>query len=198
MSRKGIEKGKEWPRLSAQDVLDLTAYLQNLRNEAPNRQLTLPPASEGRAPFVRYCAQCHSGTRSLETRLRNKTWMDIGAGMWNHAPDMRAVPSVPFDELRGILAYVWDLQYQGTPGNVDQGHRTFNSKRCVACHRNPVTGEASSPLPGQTLTPFSMVALSWGKARVMHQSMEAGGISWPTLSAHEVNNLVAFLNSISH
>jgi mono/diheme cytochrome c family protein len=195
MSRTVRQQGKEWPRLNARDVMDLTAYLQNLRNEAPNRQLSLPPASEGRALFGARCAQCHTGARSLDTRLRNKTWMDIGAGMWNHAPDMRSVPAISAEDMPKILAYVWDLQYRGAEGSLDQGHRTFN-QRCVTCHRDATTGEARSPRPGQSFTAFSMVALSWGRAREMHQGMEGKGVRWPSLSAHEVNNLVAFLNSI--
>jgi mono/diheme cytochrome c family protein len=123
--------------------------------------------------------------------------MDIGAGMWNHAPDMRRVPSVSFEDMRKILAYVWDLQYQGAAGNIEQGHRTFNNKRCIACHQDRATGQARSPRPGQTFTAFSMVAMSWGRAKEMHQTMDAKGIQWPSLSATEVNNLVSFLNSIS-
>ena len=197
MSRNARQQGREWPHVNARDVLDLTAYLQTLRNEAPNRQLSLPQAPEGRELFSARCAPCHNGTRALETRLRNKTWMDIGAGMWNHAPDMRRVPEVTLEEMRKILAYVWDLQYRGTKGNADQGHRTFNNKRCVTCHRDTVTGQPLSPRPGQTFTPFSMIALSWGQAREMHQRMEGEGIRWPSLSPRDVENLVAFLNSIS-
>lgn len=197
MARKARQQGKDWPRVSARDVLDLTAYLQSLRNEAPNRQLSLPPASEGRELFTARCAQCHTGASSLAARLKNKTWMDIGAGMWNHAPDMRRVPEVGAEEMRKILAYVWDLQYRGPEGNVDQGHRTFNKARCIACHRDAITGEPRSPRPGQTFTPFSMVALGWGRAREMHQSLEQNGIRWPSLSPRDMENLVAFLNSIS-
>jgi len=197
MSRTARQQGKQWPHLNARDVMDLTAYLQALRNEAPNRRLSLPPASEGRELFTSRCAQCHSGANSLATRLRNKTWMDIGAGMWNHAPDMRRVPEVSVEEMRKILAYVWDLQYQGTAGNVDQGHRTFNSKGCITCHRDAATGQPSSPRAGQAFTPFSMIALSWGRAREMHQNMEEDGIRWPTLTPRDMDNLVAFLNSIS-
>ena len=196
MTRKLTDQKKEWIRLSARDFVDLTAYLQYLHTQAPNRRLSLPPASEGREPFALHCATCHTGTRALETRLRNKTWMDIGAGMWNHAPAMLNVPVIPPEDMRKILAYVWELQYRGAPGNPDQGHRTFNNKRCIACHKDAATSEPRSPRPGQTFTTFSMVSLSWGRAREMHRKMIGERIPWPSLSAHEMNNLVAFLNTL--
>jgi mono/diheme cytochrome c family protein len=191
-------EGKQWQQLTSRDMMDLTAFLQTLRSEAPNRRLSLPPAEEGRAPFTQYCARCHSsGAVALQTRLRNKTWMYIAAGMWNHAPDMRGVTAVPPEDMRKILAYVWDLQYQGPAGNSEQGRRTFNNKRCLACHRDETTGQPKSPRSGQSLTAFSIAGASWGKSREMHQRMESLGSHWPTLAPQEVNNLIAFLNSIS-
>jgi mono/diheme cytochrome c family protein len=197
MADRMAEQKKLWVRLNARDFLDLTAYLQNLLRQAPNRQLLLPKPSEGKNLFSLYCAGCHTGPRAFEASLRNKTWMDIGAGMWNHAPSMLKVPAITPEDFRKILAYVWELQYEGPPGNVDQGHRTFNNKRCIACHRDAATGEARSPRIGQSFTPFSMIALSWGRGRQMHQRIEQEGMRWPSISAHEMKNLVAFLNSTS-
>jgi mono/diheme cytochrome c family protein len=198
MSAQAKTQRKQWQQLSGREMLDLTAYLQTLRNEAPNRRLSLPPAAEGRAPFGQYCAQCHNGgARALQTRLRNRTWMDIAAGMWNHVPEMRGASPVPAEDMPRILAYVWDLQYQGPAGNANEGRRTFNSKRCITCHRDAITGQPKSPRPCQTLTAFSIVGLSWGQSRAMHQRMESQGVPWPTLAPQEVSNLVAFLNSIS-
>jgi mono/diheme cytochrome c family protein len=155
MVSKTREQGRQWQQLNARDMMDLTAFLQTLRSEAPNRRLSLPPAAEGQAPFTQYCARCHSaGAGLLQTRLRNKTWMDIGAGMWNHVPNMRGVTSVPAEDMRKILAYVWDLQYQGPAGNSEQGRRTFNNKRCITCHRDEATGQPKGPRPGQNLTVF--------------------------------------------
>jgi cytochrome c551/c552 len=188
---------KDWPGLSSRDFLDLTAYAQSLQNLPPNRKLSLPPAAEGRAAFEFKCQSCHRGPQALEVLLRNETWMDIGAGMWSHASAMRKVPAVTSDDMRKILAYVWDLQYRGQAGNVEQGQRTFNQKRCITCHRDAGTGAARSPRPGKEVTPFSMVVLGWGPSREMHKQMETQGIRWPDLSALEVTNLSAYLNSIS-
>jgi mono/diheme cytochrome c family protein len=197
MARRFSEYKKDWPDLSGRDFRDLTAYVQNLQNLAPNRRLSLPSPETGKDAFAAKCQSCHSGRSALNIQLRNKTWMDIGAGMWSHAADMRGVQQVTSDDMRKILAYVWDLQYRGEPGNVEQGRRTFNQKRCLSCHRDPATGTARSPRPGKEVTPFSMIVLSWGPAREMHKQMETQGIRWPSLSPHEVNNLAAYLDSLA-
>ena len=197
MELRFAEYKRDWPDLSSRDFLDLTAYVQTIQNLPPNRRLSLPPASEGKAAFESKCASCHRGPRALDALLRNKTWMDIGAGMWSHAADMRRVPAVTPDDMRKILAYVWDLQYRGEPGNVAQGQRTFNQKRCITCHRDATTGAARSPYPGKEVTPFSMIVLGWGPSREMHKQMETKSVRWASLSADEVNSLSAYLTSIS-
>ncbi len=190
MARRSAEYKREWAQLNAADFRDLTAYLQTLQNNPRTRQLTLPAASTGKALHDTNCANCHTGTRALSVLLRNKTWMDIGAGMWNHAPAMRNVPVVSEDNMRSILAYVWELQYQGTSGNADQGHRTFDQKGCGTCHTDPKT------LAGKAPDAFAMVSFSWGPAREMHRKLTEQGKAWPKLSAAEVNNLGAYLRSL--
>lgn len=189
MQKEIASSRKEWIALTGRDFLDLTAYIQDVRNVAPNRQFSLPDPEGGRELFESNCARCHQGGNSLETRLRNKTWADIGAGMWNHAPAMLAVATVPGDNMRKIMAYVWELQYQGPAGNADRGHKVFNEKRCIVCHQR-------SPAPGKTFTASSMVALGWGPGRQMHQKMIAEGLAWPYISPADMANIVAYLNTL--
>ena len=189
MARRSAEYKKDWAQLSATDFRDLTSYLQTIQNTPRSRQLNLPAASMGRVLHDTICANCHTGTRALSVLLRNKTWMDIGAGMWNHAPGMRAVPVVSEANMRSILAYVWELQYQGAPGNVDQGHRTFDQKGCGTCHTDV------KALAGKAPDAFAMVSFSWGPARDMHRKLTDQGKAWPKLSAAEINNLGAYLRS---
>jgi cytochrome c551/c552 len=190
MARRTTQYRREWARLSGTDFRDLTAYLQTLQNTPRNRQLNLPAAATGKALHDSNCANCHTGPRALSALLRNKTWMDIGAGMWNHAPNMRNVPVVSVDDMRKVLAYVWELQYQGLAGNVEQGHRTFDQKGCGTCHTEP------QRLAGKAPDAFGMAAFSWGPARDMHRMLTQQGKAWPSLSAVEVNNLGAYLRSL--
>jgi len=186
-----------WKTLSGRDLLDLTAYVQNLQKTVPNREFSLPEPATGKPLFEQNCARCHRGPASLSTLLRNTTWMDIAAAMWNHVPNMPATPFVSAGDMRKILAYTWELQYMGPPGSIMRGQRTFEQRKCGVCHSDATTKPSLSPRPGQIFTPFSMVALGWGHGRKMHQEMIGKGVRWPRLTSTEVSNLVAYLNSLS-
>jgi mono/diheme cytochrome c family protein len=196
MNREFAARKKPWPILTGRDFMDLTAYLNFVRKSRPNLQFSLPDPASGKLPFEDNCRRCHAGSLALETRLSNKTWMEIGAGMWNHAPLMQPVPSVSEGDMRKILAYVWELQYLGAGGNVARGLQTFMNKGCIACHRHPTTEAPMRPPAHKTFTPFSMVALGWGTGREMHRQMLDKGVAWPHLSPEDVSDLVAYMNSL--
>lgn len=189
MAERKAANQRDWQTLAGRDLIDITAYVQNAQNAVPNRRFNLPEPSAGKALFDRNCANCHRGTMAPASRLKNATWADIGAGMWNHAPKKRVVPLVSPGDMGAILAYVWEQQYLGEPGNAARGKNTFDRLRCSTCHAD------GSPRPGQTFTPFSMVALGWGEGRRMHEAMTQRGVRWPRLSATDVANLTAYLNS---
>jgi mono/diheme cytochrome c family protein len=127
---------------------------------------------------------------SLAMKLRNKTWMDIGADIWNHSQKMPTVRLVSPGEMRKLLAYVWQLQYDGPPGSRVLGQRAFADKGCIGCHQGPI-GQ------GKRITAFSIVAAAWGSARTAHHRMLEQGVPWPNLSPADISNLVAYLNSRS-
>jgi len=114
--------------------------------------------------------------------------MDIGAGIWNHAQKMPAVRMVSSDDMRKVLAYVWQPQYDGPPASRVLGQKAFLDKGCAECHQGPTNG-------GKRVTAFSIVAAGWGPARQAHQRMLTRGGRWPNLSPADVSNLVAYLNS---
>jgi mono/diheme cytochrome c family protein len=196
MKKEIAANQKQWKTLTGRDLMDLTAYAQNVQHLAPTRTFSLPAPESGKVLFEANCGSCHRGSLSLATRLRNKTWMDIGAGMWNHAPKMRAVPLVSTADMAKILAYVWQVQYEGPAGNPVLGRRAFVEKHCAHCHRDAATGAVRNPRPGKTFTPFSMIGVGWGPGRQMHHRMQQEGIQWPKLTPADVSNLVAYLNSL--
>jgi len=196
MNKEFASRKKAWPVLTGQDFMDLTAYLNYVHKSRPNLQFSLPDPAGGKPAFQDNCRRCHAGSLALETRLSNKTWMEIGAGMWNHVPLMQAVPTVSERDMRKILAYVWDLQYLGAEGKVARGSQTFVSKGCISCHRHPATEAPLRPRSNKTFTPFSMVALGWSAGREMHRQMLDKGVAWPHLSAEDVSDLVAYMNSL--
>ena len=188
---------RDWPKLDGRDFGDLAAYVQYVQKLAPERRLSLPEAATGKLPFTRNCQQCHRGRLALDARLANKTFLDIGAGVWNHVPLMGAFPTVPEADLRKILAYVWDVQYRGPEGNVSRGELAFTAKGCIGCHSDAQTGAVVSPRAGKVFTPFSMAEIAWGWNQQMHRKMGDKAVPWPTLSPEDMSDLVAYLNSVS-
>lgn len=188
---------KEWVELDGNDFLDLASYIQYVQKVAPEHRLSLPDAAGGKAAFGHNCEQCHQGPLALETRLANKTFLDIGAGVWNHVPRMGPFPVVSEADMRKILAYVWELQYRGPAGNITRGQLAFAAKGCVVCHSDAATKAVLSPRPGKAFTPFSLAAIAWGPNREMHQRMLDTGVTWPTLSPENLSDLTAYLNYVS-
>jgi len=190
-------QNKDWPKLDGEDVGDLAAYVQYLQKLFPASQFSLPEASSGKLAFEHNCGQCHQGPLGLETRLANKNFLDIGAGVWNHVPLMGAFPTLSEADMRKILAYVWELQYQGPEGSVERGELAFVTKGCVNCHTDARTGAVVSLRSGKVFTPFSLAAIAWGSNLKMHREMWNQQVAWPTLSPEDVSDLVAFLNYVS-
>jgi cytochrome c2 len=188
------DRKKDWPKLDGRDFGNLAAYIQYAQKLPPESQLSLPEAASGKLPFEHNCQQCHQGRLALETRLANKTFLNIGAGVWNHVPLMGTFPNVSEPDMRKILAYVWDLQYRGPGGNVTLGELAFAAKGCAGCHTDAQTGIVMSPHPGKTFTPFSFAAIAWGSSREMHREMWDKGVAWPNLSPDNISDLVAYLN----
>lgn len=197
MKKAFAARKRGWPKLDGRDFMDLSAYLQYVQRLAPEHQFSLPEAASGKTVFGHNCEQCHQGPLALETRLANKTFLDIGAGVWNHVPLMGPFPAISEPDMRGILAYVWEIQYRGPEGNVTRGQLAFAAKGCVICHSDTATHAVMSPRPGAVFTPFSMAAIAWGPNRTMHQQMLEKGLSWPALSTENISDLVAYLNYLS-
>lgn len=179
--------GIEWKTLTGRDLVDLTAYVQNVQSLVPNGEFTLPAPETGKPLFDANCGLCHRDTNSLAMKLRNKTRMDIGADIWNHSQKMPTVRLVSPDDMRKLLAYVWQLQYDGPPGSSAMGQKAFAEKGCSRCHQGP--------FKAGRITAFSIVAAAWGPTRVAHHRMIAEGTAWPNLSPADIANLVAYLNS---
>ena len=196
MSVEFARRKKPRPTMTGRDFMDVTAYVQYVNKLRPESRLSLPDAASGRAAFAENCEKCHTGAMALESRVKDRTWMELGAAMWNHEPMMKSAPVLPLEEMRKILAWVWEAQYQGPHGNQAAGQRVFEQAGCVTCHRSPANGAPMSPRAKEKFTPYSMVVLSWGPSRAMHQQMLDKGLVWPKLSPENMNDLVAYLNSL--
>ncbi len=185
-----------WVTLTGQELTDLALYLKNLPQlpKAPD-EFSLPDPSSGEAAFQATCVSCHNGSMSLETRLSNMTLIEVAAAMWNHIPKMKTVPQTSQDDMRKIVAFIWERQYLGPTGNPRRGARTFAAKRCAICHNDPQSGAPKLPAGSGNYTTTTMIHVLWTHGPDMLDRMRQRGMSWPNLSADDISNIVAYLNS---
>jgi cytochrome c2 len=182
-----------WATVTGQDLIDVSAYLDSLPviHAGPER-FSLPEPASGKRLFEARCAVCHQGTLSLDKRMANLTLTDVAADMWNHAPRMIG-PVLNPAEMRRVVAYVWERQYMGPPGDVAKGREAFVQKSCAGCHQGPA---AVAIARGERVyTPLNMVGAVWVHGPGMLQKVTAAGGKWPVLSPEDVADLVAYLNT---
>ena len=180
------QRGVMFQKLSSRDLGDITAFVtkSTVRGASP---ATLPETAQGEALYKANCGACHPGIVNLQKRMRDRTPTETAAALWNHAGSMQKVPLAAPNDMRAIVGYVWNLQFQET-GDAAKGAKAFRDKKCAGCHANMARGE-------RVYTPFTMVTLWWQHGGLMQADMEKTRTRWPYLEADDVLNIVAFLNT---
>jgi mono/diheme cytochrome c family protein len=161
------------------------------------------------------CAQCHAiagkGGRigpDLARTTRARTFYDLAASLWNHAPKMSARiraaggerPRLDARELGDLAAYLYTVDYFGARGNVTTGRRLFADKQCASCHGPTGTGTDAGPDLGtlkQHASPIGIATAMWNHAPRMADVMRRRGIVRPTFAPGELNDLIAYLQSVA-
>jgi mono/diheme cytochrome c family protein len=191
------QKQKKWVELTGQELTDLSLYLRNLpQNKKRPVDFSLPDPASGEEPFRATCAGCHQGnSMALDRRLGNMTLTEVTAAIWNHAPKMKAAPTTSPEDMRKIVAYVWERQYLGTGGSAAKGKHAFEAKRCSTCHADGEAGAPRLPSGGKSFTSVAMISVLWTHGPQMLERMKERGVPWPNLSADDISNLVAYLDS---
>ncbi len=196
--REQFAKSKlAWSDLTTQDLEDMLVYLRNLpslRNATSRIEITT--GSSGQALFdSKGCSACHANKIPLAPRLKGKTLTDIAVAMWNHEPDMPAVPApLGMIEMQELVSYLWAGQFFEDQGSAAAGERVFTAKRCTSCHDNAGSGAPKLTGTGRDYTAASMVSALWHHGPQMLDQMKTKGIAWPRLDGPEMANLVAYLN----
>jgi cytochrome c2 len=162
---------------------------------------------------ARGCTACHAvagkGGRvgpDLARTTRPRTFFDLGAALWNHAPTMAARarergatrPRLDAREVGDIAAYLYTLSYFDPKGDAAAGRRLFTDKQCASCHG--ATGQGTDAGPDLTAlkrfaSPIALATAMWNHAPRMAEVMKARGIPRPTFKPGELNHLIAYLQS---
>jgi cytochrome c2 len=155
------------------------------------------------------CADCHSSAPPLADG-RDSTPNAMAAAMWTHASRMWGAireagmqpPELTAQQAADIHAHLATGETRPEPGDAERGRAVFEAKLCHACHQaGPARHEAGAygmvelPRPPGGFSAFSMMAALWTHGSGMLARMVASDREWQTLSAAEMADLIAFLNS---
>jgi mono/diheme cytochrome c family protein len=217
MAAKMKERGVERPTFTGPELRDLIAFLAPATGGSQEGPLyVLPGRSEvGRQLFgQKGCIQCHSvggvggkvGPDLVEKGSRRSP-VEFAAAMWNKAPAMTAamaergiaVPELRPDEMADIVAYLYSVRYFGNAGSPPQGYTVLSQKGCLQCHA--LSGERGKPASDLSKvkgldSPAAVIAALWNHT-VVTATVAGKKTEWPTLTAQEMADLSALLQSLS-
>ena len=160
------------------------------------------------------CLSCHSVkgvggkvAADLGERPRTqRTFTELAAIMWNHAPEMREHASKqkitwkPFtgSEMRDLLSYIYLLGALDDRGNAARGKRLYVEKACASCHalregESPALGPPLSQW-GRFASPILWAEAMWGHAARMEEMSQRLGLPWPTFTGTEIVDLFTYIH----
>lgn len=160
------------------------------------------------------CGACHSiagaGGKTAPdlalNRARGNTPAGLSAAMWNHAPQMWAAmeksgmakPTVTSEQAADLFAFFQSARYFEKPGDAARGRAAFSAKGCVACHAS-AGKSASGPALAAWESVSDTIELArqmWNHAPAMKAAIKSSGAKIPSLTALEMNDIIAYVNSL--
>lgn len=217
MAEKMAELGIGRPRLGAQDVKHIVAFLRG--DGRPPEALEIAYSQAG-SPQVgevlfreRGCVRCHAvggagghiGPDLGEQRPKEGL-AEMAGAFWNHGPPMWAKMKelgVPFPklsdrEMSDVLAYLFFVQHSGPRGDVAKGAEVFREKACDRCHAAGGKGAKVAPDLASTDATRSVlhwISAIWNHSPAMEQKVQEMQTAWPRFADDEMRDLVEFLRA---
>ncbi|MFQ5666389.1 MAG: c-type cytochrome [Candidatus Binatia bacterium] len=192
------------PVFKGHEMADLLAFLGGEIKPFAGHETALPgdPVAGRTLYQEKGCARCH--LEGIGPDLSKGGWYmtatEIAGEMWNHGPPMWArmerlgitVPRFKDNEMADVIAYLYLLRSTNQPGDPVRGRHVFDEKHCGHCHQPGGAGPDLTTVP-QLDTPIHFAATMWNHAPRMQKFLRDAGIPWPTFTASDVNDLVAFV-----
>jgi cytochrome c2 len=206
----------QWPQLSGSEMNDLIAYVgqSSVHPTGTPHHFLLGNAEKGWGVFQVRCMPCHSvrgqggdvGPELGPDRDLPLTTARLASLMWDHAPAMlergREAGVAPLQlqgtEMADLRAFLASLRYFEPTGSALVGERIFSDRGCAACHGSRAEGTKMGPPLKATVEAYTAVSFSaalWRHGPRMIDRAEEYGLSWPTLKATDIGDLVSFLNA---
>lgn len=178
-------------------------------------ELPVNPIS-GRIVFEeKGCIDCHAvdgfGGSDGPDLGRQKffgSFYDLASRLWNHAPEMavqsdfleKKWPSITSAEMDRLISYLFFLRYLGEPGNVAEGKKLLQEKKCLTCHRIEDEGAPDGIALDQLqryASPLLVAQITWNHIPEMQKKMNAMGLERPTFNDQDITHISAYLREFS-
>lgn len=178
------------PKLTAEEMNDITVYLQSLPAASKAAPKYVPAsASTGEELFkLKGCAGCHAGARQLG-KTGPKSNAELAAALWNHPGKAPKNSELRPEEMTRLVGYLWTLQFASEGGDAAAGAKAFASKGCNACHASGMPKLAH----GEGDSSFGMVAVLWSHGPEMLSRIHAKNLSWASFSGSDIADLLAYM-----
>jgi len=205
----------QWPQFHGTEMNDVIAYVT--AGAKPTAKVIPGNAEHGWATFQAKCIACHAvrgngghiGPDLGPERELPNTPAQFATVLWNHEPAMLAraresgveSPSLEGAEIADLLQFLVSLRYFEPTGSPLLGARIFADRGCAICHGPRADGGKEGPglrNRGDAFTTVSLATAFWRHGAAMGTRAEQLGITWPTLQATDIGDLIAFLNATTN
>jgi len=214
MIDKARKQGKQFPSFTEAEVADVVSFLAFIR-------YTGQPGHEraGRKLLrEKNCTKCHTfggqGGDIGPDFTDGKDYLSplsLAVAMWNHGPGMMELfrendverPRLNGREIVdmsvGIRSFMMPSRMPpetSRPGNPATGSLLVDVKRCNFCHGGP-KGRTDGPADFREMrldaSVTEIAGNMWNHGPMMWEMMEEKGVEFPTLTAVEMADIIAFL-----